>query len=121
LANEQRVNEKKDPIITIPLVHRYSNESVVKKKIIKDLKCYYHLYSNDEFKLCSTVYSDLTEKNFNVISKIKSVKANIETKIMSDEKIIEPVIANLVKLKAKNKKVEEIIKLKVNCIGTKKK
>jgi len=111
LSNEQRILNKKVPIQTIPLIHQYSNENKVKLKVIKNLKCFYHLYTNDEYKLHSTVYSDLNENSFFVKSRDKESRVPF-VKSFNKEKIIEPINENLEKLWAKNSKIESIVKYK---------
>ena len=109
LSNIERIKKNKDPIQTIPLIHDYSNDKIVKLKVIKDLKCYYNLYTNNELKLYSTVYTDLNnQKSFPVNSKETMSNAPF-SKAFLQEKIIEPVTENLDKLWRKNNKVENLL------------
>ena len=109
LANEQRIIRNEEPIQTIPIIHRYSNETIIRQRVIKDLKCYYHLYTNDEYKLCSTVFYGSSGKSFFVNSKYKELEAKSPQKTQSDEKIIEAAVGNLEKLSSKNEKIKKLI------------
>ncbi len=109
LANEQRVIRNEEPIRTIPLIHRYTNEKIIKQRVIKDLKCYYHLYTNNEYKLCSTVFYGSSEKSFLVNSKYKVLEARDKHNKNSDEKIIEAAVVNLDRLSLKNEKIKKLL------------
>ena len=109
LSNIERIKQNKIPIRTVALIHNYSNDKHINQNIIQDLKCFYNLYSDSDYKINSKIYTDLNDSK-GLLVKSKEKKSLVSAALpFATEKAIEPVNENLDKLWAKNNKIENFI------------
>ena len=120
-ANERRVELAKDPIHTLVFEHRpnvLNHLSLV--RTILHLRTYYNFYNDEEFKLFSTIYTDLLDKNeINYIDSCTTIE-KIESKKRPKSEITVPSIpVELSRLKRKRGRISDLLEKK-SSIGSKK-
>ena len=115
ISNIERIKSGLKPIITIPLIHNFLNDSVVDLLVVDQLRSYYNFFTNENFELESKILSDLNasvkipSKILLQVSQTKKKKdSNLHENIIITEKIKTEF------LEAKHKRIENIIDLKEN-------
>lgn len=115
ISNIERIKAGLKPIITIPLIHNFVNDSVVDLLVVDQLRSYYNFFTNENFELKSTIVSDLKasvkipSKMLLQVSQTKKKKdSSLNENIILTEKIKTEF------LEAKHKRIKNIIDLKEN-------
>ena len=112
LSNQQREKHGLEPIVTIPLVHRYKNDKVINIKIVQNLKSYYNFFVDKNFSLCSVVISDLREP-INIPFQNKQCLAIAKKKNQPEiENMIESSTVNFKAIESKHENIKNLIRLK---------
>jgi len=112
-SNVERLEKGMTPIKTIPIVHKFINDSVADLLVVDQLRSYYNFFTDDTFELKSSILSDLKDfikiptRNFlNVTQKIKKKKTSLQENVIVTEKIKTEF------LEAKHIRIKNIIDLK---------
>jgi len=83
-------------------------EDIFKKRDIKNLKCYYNFFTDGDFRLRSTIFSDCS---FSCLIDFKDVEESRESfSVKKEEDCVEEEVLDLEKLRKKRQKINNFLK-----------